>query len=148
MVTRPLETRDWPRVDWLASNEVQEGDHTTYESEWGQRRRKFAGESARSIIEISGEVVAYTSIEREPNEDGWRASIVLDWSKQDDKVQEAAYGALEELIAERRVRMIWMRELADDLSLLQFLASKDFEIQKRYVFNGTEMVNLRKGYDA
>ena len=147
MISRPLRTGDWPRVDWLASNEVQEGDHTTFGTEWGQNRREFTRENAHSVVEVDGIVVAYSSIECEADK-GWRAFIVLDWSKQDDEAQEAAYNALEGLIAERLATSVWMRELADDHALLKFIEQKGFEVERRYEFSGFEMVNLRKSYAA
>lgn len=148
MIVRQLEPGDWPTIDWLASNEVQEGDHSKFGSQWGQFRRSFEGERVESVLESGDAVVAYVALERETPNDDWRAFIVLDWSIQDDVLQEAAYQALETLVAEQGASNIWMREMSDDFALIEFVQAKGFVVERRYSLGGLAMINLRKSCEA
>ena len=148
MIIRQLEENDWTTIDWLASNDVQEGDHSKYGSQWGQFRRSFEGERVDSVLESGGEVVAYVALEREAANDDWRAFIVLDWSLQDSQLQEAAYQALESLIESQAASSIWMREMSDDFALIEFVQRKGFVIEQRYTLEGLDMVNLRRTSEA
>ena len=40
-----------------------------------------------------------------------------------------------------------MRELAGDATLIDFVVSKGFSVEKRYEFDGLQLVNLIKDYE-
>lgn len=144
MIARPVEERDWSRVAWLASNEVQEADHTNLEAEWVRHRREFAGERVDSVLERDGDVIAYCALENVAEFPGWRVFIVLDWSTNDVEVQEAAHRQIEILAEQVGTQRLWLRELAGDLALLKFFAAKGYVEEKRYRYAGKEMVNIAK----
>jgi hypothetical protein len=135
-------------IAWLASDEVQEGDHSSFGSGWVTGRRAFTGEKVESVIDSSGETKAYCSLERASGEQAWRAFIVLDWSNDDLAVREAAFAELERLATSVGAPTVWMRELEDDRTLLAFVQSKGFTVVRRYEFEGAAMANLEKFYDG
>ena len=144
MIARPVEERDWTRIAWLASDEVQEADHAQLESDWLRRRREFAGERVDSVLERGGEVIAYCALENVAEFPGWRVFVVLDWSTEDVAVQEAAYRQVEQLAARVGARHLWLRELVGDVALLEFFDAKGFALEKRYRHGDLEMVNISK----
>ena len=146
MNVRPVEERDWEAIAWLASDEVQEGDHSSFGPAWVTRRREFDGEQAESVVDVDGDARAYCSLERASGVEGWRAFIVLDWSDSDVAIGEAAFAELERLVASRGGGRVWMRELEGDQTMLAFLARKGFVIEQRYEYEGLAMVNLAKTF--
>ena len=140
---RAVRENDWRQINWLASDAVQEGEHGGIESEWTKNRRAFEGEKYESVIQSDGNVVGYCSLERGISGDGFRAFVILDWRQRNSEVQTAVLGELEGLILNSGTNDIWMRELRGDVSLIEFMLSNGFEIEKSYVHNSLEMVNLR-----
>ena len=69
--------------------------------------------------------------------------MVLDWTQRNSEVQTAVLSELEGLILNSGANDIWMRELRGDVSLIEFMLSNGFEIEKSYVNKGLEMVNMR-----
>ena len=61
---RNVKEDDWADIGWLASNAVQEADHSSIDSNWTERRRAFSGTRHHSIAESDGQVVGYCAIER------------------------------------------------------------------------------------
>lgn len=89
-------------------------------------------------------VVAFCSLEKDPAHKGYRAFVVLDWSSNDDEIQQAAVGQLDTLIRQCGTSEVWMRELADDRNLLRFMTQHGFHVEKRYELDGTRFVNLAR----
>ena len=133
---------DWQQINWLASNEVQEADHSHHEAGWTRRRREFDGEKYESIVMRDDQVVAFCSLEKDPSQEGFRAFIVLDWSSGDDEVQDSAINQLVVLIHQTGSPRVWMRELEDDQALIEFMTQNGFQIEKRYELDGARFVNL------
>ncbi len=140
-VKTPTE-EDWPQINWLASNEVQEADHSQHEAHWIRRRREFDGKKHETIVLRDDRVVGYCSLERDPSHDGFRAFVVLDWSAGDYEVQDAVINQLELLIRRSRSPRIWMRELEDDRTLISFMSQHGFQVVKCYELDGTRFINL------
>jgi hypothetical protein len=147
MNIRPLEPQDWKQVTWLASNEVQEGDHSLFGAVWARNRMDFSGRRVHAVVESEGRVVAYCSLEHD-SADVWRGFIVLDWSAEDTAVRESAFSELEKFAREKSARSVWMREIAEDKALLDFVKSKGFNITRAYRLDGVEMLNLEKSYES
>ena len=40
---RDVKKEDWTDIDWLASDDVQEADHSSTAAEWSENRRTFSG---------------------------------------------------------------------------------------------------------
>lgn len=135
---------DWKEIDRLASNEVQEADHSQYESHWTRRRREFDGEKYESVLLNGDAVVGFCSLEKDPAHKGLRAFMVLDWSSNDGEVQQAALSQLDTLIRQSGAPEVWMRELEDDQKLLRFMTQHGFHVEKRYEIDGTRFVNLAR----
>ncbi len=135
---------DWEQINWLASNEVQEADHSDHEAQWTRRRRDFAGEKYESIVVRDERVAAFCSLEKDPSHEGFRAFVVLDWSAGDHEVRGAAIDQLEVLISESGSPRVWMRELEGDRLLVEFMTQNDFQVAKRYELDGTRFVNLER----
>lgn len=146
--SRVVVETDWPRIDYLASNAVQEADHSGNESEWKKRRLEFNGIRHHSVVESSSQVVGYCSLERSTDETkkGFRAFLVTDWNPENAEIHQALFDQLEVMISTEKINHIWMRELTDDVKLLEFAVSKGFSKQKPYRIGDLQMVNLSKEY--
>ena len=134
---------DWSRIDYLASNDVQEADHAGVDQVWTNNRRAFSGERHHVVLTEEDVIQAYCSLERNNGETSWRAFIVMDWSVQDEGRQQAAFGALEQLMEACDAREVWMRELTGDRLLLSFIQSKGFFVERTFEHEGQEMMVLR-----
>ncbi|MEM7366270.1 MAG: hypothetical protein AAF525_19815 [Pseudomonadota bacterium] len=146
IITRSVVDGDWVQINQLASNDVQEADHSRIDDQWTQNRRTFTGERRHIVLETASQIVAYCSLERELQTRRWRAFVVLDWSG--DRIYwEAAYRALDGLMMDVAPAEVWMRELTGDLALLEFMASKGFLLESPFVHDGLEMVYLRRRID-
>ena len=144
ITSRSVRDNDWREIDWLASDAVQEGNHAGIDSEWTRNRREFEGEKYESVLQSGEYVVGYCALVRDHSQDGFRAFVVLDWTKKNVEIQAAVLRELERLILESSAEYIWMRELKGDVSLIEFMLSNGFEIEKCYQYNGLEMVNLQQ----
>jgi hypothetical protein len=76
LLVRTPTNEDWEQINGLASNEVQEADHSLYEAHWRRRRREFDGERCESVLMRGDEVVAFCRIEGDPSCEGFRAFVV------------------------------------------------------------------------
>ena len=133
---------DWQQINWLASDEVQEADHSLHGAHWTRKRREFAGEKYESIIVRDEQVVAFCRLEKDPSQEGFRAFVVLDWSACDDEVQSAAIDQLESLVRRSGSPRVWMREFEEDRALIEFMTGNGFRIEKRYTLDGVNFLNL------
>ncbi len=140
--TKTPTNEDWHQINRLASNEVQEADHSPYEAHWTRRRREFDGEKYDSVVMRGDQVVAFCRLEVDPSHEGFRAFVVMDWSSGDNEVQDAAATELGALITQSRSSTVWMRELEDDRKLLEFMTHHGFHVEKRYELDGARFVNL------
>ncbi len=146
---RPVKAEDWKDIAWLASDFVQEADHSDgQDTGWVRNRRSFEGKRYQRIAEIQGQIVGYCSLERSTtgSKSGFRAYLVADWKSTNRSIHEALMHMIEELIAVNKIDLVWMRELTGDVQLLEFVESKGFVKSESYVINGKEMINLRKEY--
>ena len=148
MITRAVQNDDWNQIAWLASNEVQEGEHNRLDIDWIKRRRSPTVARFHSVIESGDEVVGYCALEKDNDRDEFRVFIVLDWSHDDLSIAEAAYRQLQNYVSSEKITKVWMREVAGDLALIDFMQSKGFVIDKRYEYKGHELVNLSKNYET
>ncbi len=86
---RPLRESDWEIVTYLASDEVQEGDHSgSIDGSWIANRRHAGRYRQHAVLEADGSVVGYCAIERVESDPAemYRVFLVTDWSTgQDDK---------------------------------------------------------------
>jgi len=62
---RAVQERDWPMIVWLASNEIQEADHSGLDVLWVEGRRSFKGVRRQTVVESDGSIVGYCSIEQD-----------------------------------------------------------------------------------
>ena len=147
MIVRPVQNDDWNQIAWLASNDVQEGEHTTLDIDWIKRRRSPSPARFDSVLELDNEVVGYCALERDDKGE-FRVFIVLDWSHDDQSIPEATYRQLKSHVRSQKIARVWMREVAGDIALLDFMQSKGFIIDKRYEYQGHELVNLSKDYET
>jgi len=98
------------------------------------------------VLERKGEVVSYAALEKDPTADGYRAFLVMDWSSDCRDIADASYRELVRIVGERDIRRLWMREIAGDVSLLDYVQSKGFAIDRRYEYEGLDLVNLSKSF--
>ena len=145
---RDVRESDWPKINHLASNAVQEADHTNLDFIWVENRRAFDGTRRHSVIESESSVVGYCSIERRPEDapDTYRMFLVADWDRSNIDVHEALFERAEGLIKEINGAQAWMRELTDDTELVKFVEGKGFVPSPPYTWNDRELVNLAKHY--
>jgi len=141
-----VQEEDWGRINWLASDSVQEADHSQLDAEWTRKRREFAHEGLQSVVEKEGRVVGYCALERDESKDGFRVFLVADWGLGAVDLHDSLFDELERLISNAKTRKVWMRELAGDAKLIDFVVSKGFSVDKRYEFDGLQLVNLVKEY--
>ena len=147
IISRPVQKEDWDRINWLASDSVQEADHSQFDAEWTRKRREFAHEELQSVVEKDGKVVGYCALEIDESKDGFRVFLVADWSLGAIDLHTSLFDELERLISNAKTRKVWMRELAGDATLIDFVVSKGFSVEKRYEFDGLQLVNLIKDYE-
>jgi hypothetical protein len=71
---REARDSDWSVIDWLASDAVQQGDHSLIGAQWTLNRQAFKGLRYHSVVEDSDQVVGYYFLERQdessPNNQG------------------------------------------------------------------------------
>ena len=148
MIIRSVQDNDWNRIAWLASNVVQEGEHTALDTDWVKRRRSPIVTRFDSVVELDNKVVSYCALEKATDSEEFRVFIVLDWSHDDQSIAETTYRQLRNYVSSEKIAKVWMREVAGDLALLEFMKSKGFVIDKRYEYEGHELVNLSKSYET
>ena len=103
MKIRNVTKADWPSINYLASNEVQEGDHSVFESEWTTRRRDPSINRYSFVIESSDEIVCYAALEEVPGFEGFRMFLVTDWSKPDQSDVDLSVSELERIARENNI---------------------------------------------
>ncbi len=145
---REVGAADWPLIDKLASDFVQEADHRGLDTVWSAKRRSFDGVRDHAVAETAGEIVGYCSIERAPDEpyDRFRIFLVADWDRRERVLHETLLAHVESLIARRGATRAWMRELTGDTRLLAFVQANGFRASEPYSIGDTQMVNLSKTY--
>ena len=148
IIARVVSESDWDKIAWLASDETQEDVHINIDAGWVKNRRVPVSERFDAVIEQCGEVVGYVALERRHKNEGFRAFVVMDWINCDESIAEAAYEKLERMISENEISKVWMREMAGDVSLVSFMERHGFRVDKRYDYEGYELVNLYKIYEA
>ena len=140
---------DWSNIARLASNDVQQGDHSgSIDADWIANRRSSLRIRRDFVLEKSGGVVAYGAIERQASEpqDHYRVFLVTDWRTVDDEIKARLYEETERLLVTARANKAWMRELAGDVSLLRFVEQHGFKRSQTYRYGRHELVNLTKNY--
>lgn len=147
MKVRTVREDDWRKIDYLASNEVQEGEHTAFENEWTVRRRDVSVDRFHFVLEENGEVVSYAALEKDSADKGYRMFLVMDWSGEDRLFADQSIEEIERIAREQGINYVWMRELEDDKTLVTYVQSCGFVIDKRYNLDGYRFVNLSKGYE-
>jgi N-acetylglutamate synthase-like GNAT family acetyltransferase len=143
---RGVKQEDWSAIAWLASNDVQDGDHAEFEAKWVEARQAFEGVQRQAVAEDDGAIIGYCAIERRPDETEatYRVFIVADWDQHNTPVHEALLDHVAEMLRQEGAQQAWMREFAGDFRLLQFVQERGFVISKQYEYAGKEMVNLTK----
>jgi len=141
---REVEDSDWPVIDRLASDAVQQADHSLIDAQWTLNRREFNGLRYHSVLEDSGQVVGYCSLERqdEASPDRFRVFLVTTWNDDNRLIQEELLSQLERLISAARAKSLWMRELVDDSLLIEFMLEKGFTASEPYWLDQLHLVNL------
>ena len=93
---REVRKEDWTQIDWLASDEVQEADHSELAYQWSANRRSFQGDRIHSVAVQEDQVVGYCGLERTTDEpdNSYRMFLVTDWNPENQAVQEALFGQL------------------------------------------------------
>ena len=138
---------DWQTIAHLASNEVQEGDHSGgIDGDWIANRRSVECERKDAVVESDNLVVGYCAIERQPADPAmsYRVFLVTDWSHVDPEVPEALLSHVEALLLEVGAEVAWMREVVDDRELSRFVTSRGFTVSASYAFAGKQLVNFVK----
>ena len=138
---------DWQSIAHLASNEVQEGDHSGgIDGDWIANRRSVDCERKDAVLESEGLIVGYCAIERQAADPAmsYRAFLIADWSHVDPVVPEALLSHVEALLLEVGAQTAWMREVADDRQLSRFLIARGFTASAPYAFAGKQLVNFAK----
>jgi hypothetical protein len=148
--TRDLQEQDWSAVALLASDQIQEADHSGTDTVWVENRLSFDGSRQQAVVESNGSVVGYCSIERAADDEinTYRLFLVADWDAANSDVHEALFSRAESMLQEAGATRAWMRELTGDLGLLRFVERGGFQASTPYSVAGKEMVNLTKQYDA
>ncbi len=143
---RKVVEADWSVIGWLASDEVQDGNHAGWDGEWVAQRRSFVGTRLDSVAGQNGEIVGYCAVERGEAETGrsYRAFLVADWRPQNRTIHEALLGKVEEFVNQEGADRVWMRELTGDRRLLDFVTEHGFELGKPYTIGGREIVNASR----
>jgi hypothetical protein len=145
MQIRDVEEEDWPSIAQLASNEVQEGDHSGgIDADWIARRRAPARDRIHAVLESGSTIVGYCAIERWDDEPSglYRVFIVMDWESSDRDVPIRLFGQIEKMLIEAGADRAWMREVEDDRKLLRFVVDRGFVASTRYSIANKTVVNL------
>ncbi len=138
---------DWQSIAHLASNEVQEGDHSGgIDGDWIANRRSVECERKDAVLESDNSIVGYCAIERQFADPArsYRVFLVIDWSDLDPEVPDALLSHVEALLLEVGAESAWMREVADDRQLSRFVTSRGFTVSAPYAFAGKQLVNFAK----
>ncbi|MAE95654.1 MAG: hypothetical protein CL910_13430 [Deltaproteobacteria bacterium] len=145
---RAVREGDWPEIALLASNEVQEADHSGLEDLWLHSRRSFDGLRRHAVLELHGAIVGYCAIERREEDalDTYRIFLVASWDPENSEVHEELFARVEAMLREVGARRAWMRELRGDLELIRFVGSRGFEVSAPYRVADKEMLILTKPY--
>ena len=149
---RDVRDTDWPSIAWLASNEVQQADHSGVDHLWVEKRRSFDGFREQAVLESDGSIVGYCAIERAADDadDTYRVFLVADWDKALREIHESLFAQVESMLLGAGARQAWMRELSGDLELLGFVKQKGYRASPPYTLQGEraarEMVILTKVY--
>jgi hypothetical protein len=138
---------DWQAIARLASDEVQEGDHSGgIDGDWIENRRSVECERKDAVLESNDSIVGYCAIERQYADRvrSYRVFLVTDWSHVDPEVPDALLSHVEVLLVEVGAESAWMREVADDRELARFVTSRGFTVSAPYAFAGKQLVTFAK----
>jgi len=153
---RDIREPDWRAIAHLASDAVQEGDHSDgIDDRWVENRRSPDRVRNHAVavsvisdgsVEPDETVVGYCGIERDVGEprDSYRVFIVNDWSDPSREVAEMLLAHVDTMLREVGARTAWMREVADDHALLRFVTERGFAASAPYGVAGKQLVNLAR----
>ena len=128
LAIRAFDESHWDRVLRFADTAVPydlEGNRV-----WLTNRRQFTatGRVRRhyAAFRQGGQMIAYGSIEQQPDVDGYRLFIVPGARGLWDTAAQALYLRLAEDLAELGATLVWMREYARDVELIRFAQERGF----------------------
>jgi hypothetical protein len=105
---------------------------------WLTNRRQFtATERVRRHYAAPGQdrqMIAYGSIEQQPDEDVYRLFIVPSASGLWDTAAQALFLRLAEDLAELGATLVWMREYARDVELIRFAQERGLSKSRRSIY--------------
>ncbi|MGE4606275.1 MAG: hypothetical protein AAEJ52_06000 [Myxococcota bacterium] len=147
LTVREVRDGDWDAIAYLASNEVQEGDHSGgIDGPWIATRRSKDRQSRLAVAEREGSIVGFCAIERTEDEpsDLYRVFIVTDWSTGSREVPEKMLSHVDTLLREVGAAKAWMREVSSDRALVQFAIDSGFAASAPYPYSDKELINLAR----
>jgi hypothetical protein len=143
---RDIVESDWPAILALANASVAHVPGAGTQEEWFENRRAFdlsAGTQEHYLLEDSGEIVGYGSVEQ--NADGEFRMFLVALPERLDTVGERLYDENLALAKARGAPRIWFTEYADDAALVRFAMAREFdELGRIHLGEGVEAITMMK----
>jgi L-amino acid N-acyltransferase YncA len=152
---RALVESDWPAVLRVANEALANAPDGNVG--WLEARKSFDETRRRRrhyVAETNGEIVGYGAVEESNDSERWRLFAVMAVERLRDGLGDAMLKRLLSDFRELGGNVAWMREQADDRTILAFAAERGFAEARRFVvrdggaYGGIEVVELELALPA
>jgi hypothetical protein len=134
---------DWPAVLRVANEALPSAANGN--ATWVSNRRGFDATTRtrrQYVADVDGVIVGYGAIEEDAKPGRYRVFVVMSPARLSGDIGDAVYARLRRDLDELHARVAWLREEANDRSIVAFAAKQGFAEAQRFAVDGVDIIVL------